>query len=176
MLVHYFVPNHVFKWHFQRVPEVDSLPYGSKSPAKQLSSSPFRGKQKEPGKGSETEITGEHLKGTPPRPQSSTPHSGPEKLGLEGGVTLGAQKVHKSGCFVVKSEQSSVKSKRLQTNFISFRTLLQRNQRQPRLLSHKYQLQAPAALFLYLERGYQLIQEHTTSVFLLTCAVFPILM
>ncbi|RMX45248.1 hypothetical protein pdam_00000823 [Pocillopora damicornis] len=75
-----------------RVPEVDSLPYGSKSPAKQLSSSPFRGKQKEPGKGSETEITGEHLKGTPPRPQSSTPHSGPEKLGLEGGVTLGAQK------------------------------------------------------------------------------------
>lgn len=80
------------------------------------------------------------------------------------------------GSFVVKSEQSSVKSKQLQTNFISFRTLLQRNQRQPRLLSHKYQLQAPAALFLYLEQGYQLIQEHTTSVFLLTCAVFPILM
>ena len=94
MLVHYFVPNHVFKRHFQRVPEVDSLPYGSKSPAKQLSSSPLRGKQGEPGKGSETEITGEHLKGTPPRPQSSTPHSGPEKPGLEGGVTLGAQKVH----------------------------------------------------------------------------------
>lgn len=76
----------------QRVPEVDNLPYGSKSPAKQLSSSPSRGRQREPGKGSETEIAGEHPKGTPPRPQSSTPHSDPEKPGLGGGVPVGARK------------------------------------------------------------------------------------
>lgn len=56
-----------------------------------------------------------------------------------------------------------------------YRTLLPRRQKwQARLLSIKYQPQAPV-LFLHLEPGYLLIHQLTISVFPLTCAVLQIL-
>lgn len=39
-------------------------------------------------------MAGEHPDGTPPRPQSSTPHSGQEKPGPGHGITAGTHKVY----------------------------------------------------------------------------------
>lgn len=75
------------------VSEVDNMPYGDRSPPKQVSGSPLRGKQRESRKGPETEIAEEHPDETPPRPRSSTPHSGQEKPGPVSGMAAGTHKV-----------------------------------------------------------------------------------
>ncbi|KAJ7339657.1 hypothetical protein OS493_006064 [Desmophyllum pertusum] len=69
----------------QGISEVNNLPHGGKSPPKHISGSPPRGKPRESNK--ETEIAREHPDRTPPRPLSSTPHSGQEKPGPASGIT-----------------------------------------------------------------------------------------
>lgn len=74
------------------ISEVDNMPYGGKSALKQVSGSPPIGKPREPRKGPETEMAGEHPDETPPRPRSSTPQSGQEKPGHGIAITAGTHK------------------------------------------------------------------------------------
>ena len=75
--------------------EADNIPFGGKSPPKQVSEpvSPPRGKPRESRKGPEAERATEYSPGTPPRPLSSTPHGSQEKPAPVGGIHAATHKV-----------------------------------------------------------------------------------